>query len=144
MSHTDKARYDPISRGLSPWYGFERKLQELGRPDKLPVVGVSANLKKRGYRDGLSGVRLTHNRGVIGVIPYASESEEHSRGLALVYRGKGTRNPTLIVINCGNRTEPYSGCGFLTTEVNDNEEPVAGKSHSGFCEGHALPHNKFN
>ncbi len=114
-------------------------MQELGRPDKLPVVGVSANnLKKRGCRDGLSGVGLTHSRGIVGVIPYASGSEGHSKGLALVCRGKGTRNPTLIGINCKNRTEPYNGCGFLTTEVNANEEPVAGKSHDGFCERHSI------
>lgn len=31
MWHTVMARYVSVSRGLSPWYDIERKLQELGR-----------------------------------------------------------------------------------------------------------------
>lgn len=90
MGHTDEARGATLSRGLRPWYGIEWKLQELGRPGKLPVSGISANNQKmRGCRDGLSGVGLTHIRGVIGVMPDASKSEGHSKGLALVCQGDG-------------------------------------------------------
>lgn len=37
MWHTVKARYVSLSRGLSPWYDIEWKLQELGRALKFPV-----------------------------------------------------------------------------------------------------------
>jgi hypothetical protein len=88
MLYTDKARYVSLSRGLSPWYDIEWKLQELGRPDMFPMKWVSTNDLKRGGCGGdISGVGLTHSRGVVGAMPYEFSSDGHSKGLALVCKG---------------------------------------------------------
>jgi len=96
MWHTVTARYVSLSRGLSPWYDIEWKLQELGRAlmflARLYKVGID-KLKRQGYTEDIKAVGLTHSRGVIGVTPYESKSEGYSKGLALVCRGKVTHRP---------------------------------------------------
>lgn len=128
MWYTVMERYISLSRGLSPWYDIERKLQELGRAriyhwiktclcgqvrPKCVRVCVSKHrrlhrrqersrrrevvgnnkLKRRGVAEYIRAVGLTHSRGVIGVTPYESRSEGHSKGLALVCKVKGTHSP---------------------------------------------------
>jgi len=70
--------------------------------DTPPVYAI----RKRGYRlkqartsrkdkellGNISGVGLIHSRGVTGVMP--SESERHSKGLAVLRKGKGKHKPT--------------------------------------------------
>lgn len=86
----EKARSRMLLRGLRPWYGMEKKLQELGRPELLPEGRISANNpKKRGSGEGNSGVGLTHIRGVAWVMP--CESKTHSKGSAAICRGKEKR-----------------------------------------------------
>jgi hypothetical protein len=50
-------------------------------------------LKRRGVAEYILAVGLTHSRGVIGVTPYESRNEGHSKGLALVCKVKGTHRP---------------------------------------------------
>ena len=77
----------PLFRGLRPWYGFERKSQELGRSKQLSDEGIFANnLKKRGSGNGCLEVGLLRIRGVIGVMSY--EGKAHSKGAAIVCRGE--------------------------------------------------------
>jgi len=88
MSYTVMARNSSLFRGLRPWYGTERKLSEPGRPvlflqERIP----GNNLERRGFRDGSAGVGLIHSRGVAGVMP--CEEKIHSKGLALICKGKG-------------------------------------------------------
>ena len=88
MSYTAMARSSSLFRGLRPWYGTGRKLSEPGRPvlflrERMP----GNNLKRRGFRDGSAGVGLIHSRGVAGVMP--CEEKIHSKGLALICKGKG-------------------------------------------------------
>ena len=97
MWHTVKARYVSLSRGLSPWYDIERKLQELGRALKFPDrirdrVGID-KLKRRGNTEDIKAVGLTHSRGVVPVMRDVSDSEGYSKGLALVCKGEGTHRP---------------------------------------------------
>lgn len=88
MSYTAMARSSSLFRGLRPWYGIERKLSEPGRPVLFPRERIPGNnLKKRGFRDGSAGVGLIHSRGVAGVMP--CEEKIHSKGLALICKGKG-------------------------------------------------------
>ena len=70
MIHFDKARDVLLSRGLRPWYGIERKLQELGRACLFLVVSQIAadNLKKKVCGDDNQAVGLTHSRGVADVM----------------------------------------------------------------------------
>ncbi len=57
------------SRGLSPWYGITRKLQELGRACVFPgTARIIANKpERRVCEDGAQAVGLTHSRGVADV-----------------------------------------------------------------------------
>jgi len=105
ISCTAIARCGLLFRGLRPWYGTERKLLEPGRPAQfLPkqipgndpkrrgfrddCAGVGGNdPKRRGFRDDCAGVGLIHSRGVAGVMP--CEEKIHSKGLALICKGKG-------------------------------------------------------
>ena len=77
-----------LVRGLRPWYGAECLLHELGRPARLPCMGISADdLKKRGSRNGRAGVGPAHSRGVAGVTPCAGKPD--SKGLAVDCRDRG-------------------------------------------------------
>jgi hypothetical protein len=90
--HLAKARDVLLSRGLSPWYGIEGRLQELGRSRAFPDNRISAyNLRRRGRRDDVLEVGLAHSRGVTGVMP--CEDTIHSKGPASVCRDKGTHSP---------------------------------------------------
>jgi hypothetical protein len=98
MNGTAIARYNSFLRGLSPWYDIEWKLSEPGRPELLPAYRISGdNLKRREFRDGNSGVGLTHSRGVAGVMPCESgvsrKEAGHSKGLASICKGEGIRSP---------------------------------------------------
>ena len=91
--YLNKAREKSLFRGLSPWYDIERKLQELGRSKLSPQKWKSdANLKKKEIRNNSLEVGLIHSRGVTGVMP--CEANSHSKGLALVCKGKGKHEPT--------------------------------------------------
>lgn len=86
----DMVRSSFLYRGLRPWYDIEWKLQELGRSGWLSDIRISAdNSKRRGGGDGHPEVGLIHSRGVTGVMP--CESEAHSKGSAVICRGKGKR-----------------------------------------------------
>ena len=88
MSCTAMARYSLLFRGLRPWYGTERKLSEPGRPVLFLQRQIPGNnLERRGFRDGSAGVGLIHSRGVAGVM--SCEERIHSKGLALLCKGKG-------------------------------------------------------
>jgi hypothetical protein len=93
ISQTVMARYGSLFRGLRPWYGAERKLSEPGRPALFPQRRIPENnLKRRGFRNDSAGVGLIHSRGVAGVMP--CEEKIHSKGLALICRGKGKHAST--------------------------------------------------
>ena len=93
MNDTVMARYSLLFRGLRPWYGAERKLLEPGRPALFPQRWIPENnLKKRGFRKGSAGVGLIHSRGVARVMP--CEETNHSKGLALICKGKGKHGTT--------------------------------------------------
>jgi len=88
ISCTAIARCGLLFRGLRPWYGTERKLLEPGRPAQfLPKQIPGNDPKRRGFRDDCAGVGLIHSRGVAGVMP--CEEKIHSKGLALICKGKG-------------------------------------------------------
>jgi hypothetical protein len=88
MSYTAMARYSVLFRGLRPWYGTERKLSEPGRPVLFLQRQIPGNnLERREFRDDSAGVGLIHSRGVAGVMP--CEERVHSKGLALICKGKG-------------------------------------------------------
>ena len=88
INHTVMARYSLLFRGLRPWYGTERKLSEPGRPVLFLQRQIPGNnLERRGFRDGSAGVGLIHSRGVAGVM--SCEERIHSKGLALICKGKG-------------------------------------------------------
>ena len=93
MNHTAMARYSLLFRGLRPWYGAERKLLEPGRPVLFPQIRIPGNNpKRRGFRNDSAGVGLIHIRGVAGVMP--CEEKIHSKGLALICKGKGKHATT--------------------------------------------------
>jgi len=93
MSYTAMARYNLLFRGLRPWYGTERKLSEPGRPVLLLERQIPGNnLERKGFRDGSAGVGLIHSRGVAGVM--SCEEKIHSKGLALLCKGKGRHDST--------------------------------------------------
>ena len=93
MSCTAMARYSLLFRGLRPWYGTERKLSEPGRPVLFLGRQIPGNnLEWRGFRDGSAGVGLIHSRGVAGVM--SCEEKIHSKGLALLCKGKGRHDST--------------------------------------------------
>jgi len=93
MSHTVMARCSSLFRGLRPWYGAERKLSEPGRPAVFPQRRIPGNNpKRRGFRNDSTGVGLIHSRGVAGVMP--CEEAIHSKGLALICKGKGKHATT--------------------------------------------------
>ena len=82
------ARYSLLFRGLRPWYGTERKWSEPGRPVLFLQRRIPGNnLERREFRDDSAGVGLIHSRGVAGVMP--CEERIHSKGLALICKGKG-------------------------------------------------------
>ena len=86
-THDVKVSDAPLVRGLRPWYGVERVLHELGRPERLPHKGILAdNPKRRGGRNGCAGVGPVHSRGVAGVMPCAAKSD--SKGPAVACRGQ--------------------------------------------------------
>ena len=86
----DTVRNYSLFRGLRPWYDNERRLQELGRPERFSGSRIFAdNSKRRGSGNGRPGVGLTHSRGVTGAMP--CESEAHSKGSAVICRGEGKR-----------------------------------------------------
>jgi hypothetical protein len=86
----DMVRNYSLFRGLRPWYDIEWKLQELGRSEWLSACRIFAdNPKRREGGDGYSEVGLTHIRGVAGVM--SCESEAHSKGSAVMCRGKEKR-----------------------------------------------------
>lgn len=88
ISCTAMARYSVLFRGLRPWYGTERKLSEPGRPVLFLRRQIAGNnLERRGSRDDSAGVGLIHSRGVAGVM--SCEERIHSKGLALLCKGKG-------------------------------------------------------
>lgn len=62
-----KVRDMSLSRGRSPWYGIEWKLQELGRAwlflDDVWII-AKKNPERRGCNDDNQAVGLTHSRGV--------------------------------------------------------------------------------
>lgn len=81
-----------LYRGLSPQYGVEWKSQKLGRSKQFSRERIFANnLKKKGSGNGCLEVGLLRSRGVIGVMPYASNA--HSKGAAVVCRGEGRHDP---------------------------------------------------
>ena len=83
MNCAVKAKRGLLFRSLRPWYDTERKLSEPGRPVQFLREQIPGNnLKRRGFRDGCTGVGLIHSRGVAGVMP--CEDIIHSKGLALV------------------------------------------------------------
>ena len=83
MNCAVKAKRGLLFRSLRPWYDTERKLSEPGRPVQFLREQIPGNnLKRRGFRDGCTGVGLIHSRGVAGVMP--CEDMIHSKGLALV------------------------------------------------------------
>ena len=85
---TAMARRGLLFRSLRPWYDTERKLSEPGRPVQfLREQILGNNPKRKGFRDDCTGVGLIHSRGVAGVMP--CEDVIHSKGLALVCKGKG-------------------------------------------------------
>ena len=93
MSRPVMARYSLLFRGLRPWYGTERKLSEPGRPVLFLGRQIPGNnLERRGFRDGSAGVGLIHSRGVAGVM--SCEEKIHSKGLALLCKGKGRHDST--------------------------------------------------
>lgn len=86
-----------LYRGLSPQYGVEWKSQKLGRSKQFSRERIFANnLKKKGSEDDCLEVGLLRSRGVIGVIPYES-SGAHSKGAAVVCRGKGKHDPYKVM-----------------------------------------------
>lgn len=88
MNCAVRAKRGLLFRSLRPWYGTERKLSEPGRPGQFLRKQIPGNnLKRRGFRDDCTGVGLIHSRGVAGVMP--CEDMFHSKGLALVCKGKG-------------------------------------------------------
>jgi len=90
MNYTVIARYGLLFRGLRPWYGTERKLSEPGRPVLFPQRRIPGNNpERRGFRDDSTGVGLIHNRGVAGVMLCEFCIAGHSKGLALICKGKG-------------------------------------------------------
>ncbi len=63
----DMARSDSLFRGLSPRYGYEWKLRELGRSTQFPGDGIFAdNPKRRGSGNGCVEVGPIRSRGVAG------------------------------------------------------------------------------
>ena len=94
MNCAVRARRGLLFRSLRPWYGTERKLSEPGRPVQFLRKQIPGNnLKRRGFRDDCTGVGLIHSRGVAGVMP--CEDMIHSKGLALVCKGKGKHVPII-------------------------------------------------
>jgi hypothetical protein len=88
MIYTDMVRFKLSLRGLSPWYGIEWKLQELGRACISSFRRIVANNpERRGSSENMQAVGLTHSRGVIGVMPDEPE-KRHSKGLAILRKGK--------------------------------------------------------
>ena len=86
----DMVRNYSLFRGLRPWYDIEWKLQELGRSEWLSACRIFAdNPKKKKDGDSYPEVGLTHSRGVTGVM--SCESEAHSKGSAVMCRGKEKR-----------------------------------------------------
>ena len=82
-----------LYRGLSPQYGVEWKSQKLGRSKQFSRERIFANnLKKKESGNGCLEVGLLRSRGAIGVMPYES-SDAHSKGAAVVCRGKGRHDP---------------------------------------------------
>jgi len=68
--YTAKARYILSFRGLSPWYGTARKLQELGRAciNSGSNRIAANNPQRRGSRERVQAVGPTHSRGVAEVM----------------------------------------------------------------------------
>ena len=88
ISCTAMARRGLLFRSLRPWYDTERKLSEPGRPVQFLCEQIPGNdPKRRGFGDDCAGVGLIHSRGVAGVM--LCEDIIHSKGLALVCKGKG-------------------------------------------------------
>jgi len=88
INHSVMASYGLLFRGLSPWYGTERKLSEPGRPVLFLQRRIPGNnSKRRGSGEDSTGVGLIHSRGVAGVM--SCEERIHSKGLALICKGKG-------------------------------------------------------
>ena len=86
-THDGRVSDASLVRGLRPWYGVERVLHELGRPERLPRKGILAdNPKRRGGRNGCAGVGPVHSRGVAGAMPCAGKPD--SKGPAAAYRGR--------------------------------------------------------
>lgn len=84
----EMVRNSSLFRGLRPWYGIERRLQELGRPERFSGNRIfTDNPKRRGSGNDRPGVGLIHSRGVAGVM--SCESGAHSKGSAVVCRGEG-------------------------------------------------------
>jgi len=81
-----------LYRGLSPQYGVEWKSQELGRSKQFSRKRIfTNNLKKRGSENDCLEVGLLRSRGVAEVM--FCESKAHSKGAAVVCRGKGKHGP---------------------------------------------------
>ena len=88
MSYTDMVRCISSLRGLSPWYGIERKSQELGRACMKSNSGIAVNNpERRGHSENMQAVGLTHSRGVTGVMP-CEPLIWHSKGLAILRKGE--------------------------------------------------------
>jgi hypothetical protein len=83
-------RSHSLFRGLRPWYVIEWILQELGRPILFLSNQISGNdLKRKESGDDSMGVGLTHSRGVTGVMPCEFQNKKHSKGSAVICKGKG-------------------------------------------------------
>jgi hypothetical protein len=88
--YTAKARDISSFRGLSPWYGTARKLQELGRAciNSSSNRIAANNPKRRGSSEHTQAVGPTHSRGVAEVM--LSESTlDTRRGWQYYVKTKG-------------------------------------------------------
>jgi hypothetical protein len=82
-------------------------LSEPGRPVLFLQRRIPGNdLERRGFRDDSAGVGLIHSRGVAGVMP--CEERIHSKGLALICKGKGKHDTATELEVHANETEPYN------------------------------------
>ena len=97
------------SRGLRPWYGVERRVQELGRPHRLREGGatgepaacdsehtsclraVRGHNRKGRKPEGRWGVGSAHSRGVAVVM--RGEGQTHSKGLTPARKGSRRHRP---------------------------------------------------
>ena len=85
--HFDMVRNALFSRGLSPWDGFERKLQELGRSDGFPRRGYPQTIEKG------KDAEMTCRKSDYLIVAKKRGNARGAKGITLLCRGEGKNRP---------------------------------------------------